>query len=638
VAGRHPGSPETSHADPSPASALLVSLAAELRRHAPFAGMAQADVEAFVSLASECYYAPGETLLRPAEGPVSRLLYLRRGHVAGGPADAAFQLEPGDLFPVAAWLGRRAVSAPYTAIDDCFCLEVPADAMRRLAERCPVLNDFLHQRLRHVLTLSRQAMRSAFATQALSEQSLETRLGDLPRRPLAACSADAPLRDMLRLMQQRRVGSVLVLDAAGAAQGIFTRHDLLERVALAQPAMDTPAAALMTRPVHTLDAGQRLQDAALLMSRHGLRHVPVTEGGRVVAMVSERDLFALQRLSLRRIGNTLRAADSLDALIEAAPDIRRLAGTLMAQGLAARALTELVSHLNDLLTERAVQLAARQQGLELQRACWLAFCSEGRGEQTIATDQDNGLVFDSADPEAERVAWMALGKRVNQALDACGIPLCKGRIMAGEAQCCLSADEWQACFAHWIDQGAPEALLNASIYFDFRPITGRAALAAPMRDAVRERAAQTPRFLRQMAQNALRNTPPLNWRGAIETQSDGAHQWFDLKLHGTMIFVDAARLFALAHGVDATGTRQRFEAAAAAMNVAPREYQSWIGAFEFLQTLRLRVHADAHSDARGEQPNRLDLAALNDIDRRMLKEALRTAQRLQQRIAMDHKL
>jgi CBS domain-containing protein len=429
-----------------------------------------------------------------------------------------------------------------------------------------------------------------------------------------------------------------VLDAAGAVEGIFTRHDLLQRVALAQPPMDTPTAALMSRPVLTLDVGQRLQDAALLMSRHGMRHVPVTEAGRVVAMVSERDLFALQRLSLRHIGNALRAAESIDALVAAAPDIRRLASTLLAQGLAAGSLTELISHLNDLLTERAVVLAARQQGLDLQRGCWLAFGSEGRGEQTIATDQDNGLVFDSVQPEAERAAWMALGAQVNQALDACGIPLCMGHIMAGEAHCCLSAGEWVARFEHWIDQGAPEDLLNASIYFDLRPVAGHAALAAPLHETVRRRAVQMPRFIRQLAQNALRNTAPLNWRGAVETQDEGPHQWLDLKLRGTMIFVDAARLFALAHGIEAVGTRQRFEAAAAAMNVAPRECQTWIGAFEFLQALRLRVHVQAQAGATSGRANCLDLATLNDIDRRMLKEALRTAQRLQQRIGMDHKL
>ena len=173
---------------------------------------------------------------------------------------------------------------------------------------------------------------------------------------------------------------------------------MLERVALAQPPMDTPIERLMTQPVHTLDAAQSVQDAVLLMSRHGLRHVPVTEHGRVVAMVSERDLFALQRLSARRLGSRLREAADLQELVAAAPDIRRLARTLLAQGLSARSLTELVSHLNDLLTERVVQLAAQQHGLDLRRACWLAFGSEGRSEQTIATDQDNGLVFASDGP------------------------------------------------------------------------------------------------------------------------------------------------------------------------------------------------------------------------------------------------
>ena len=70
-------------------------------------------------------------------------------------------------------------------------------------------------------------------------------------------------------------------------------------------------------------------------------------------------------------------------------------------------------------------------------------------------------------------------------------------------------------------------------------------------------------------------------------QREGEQEWIDLKLNGTMIFVDAARLYALAQGIDATGTRARFEAAAEALHVEPRECQTWIGAFEFLQMLRL---------------------------------------------------
>nr|MCU0919849.1 cyclic nucleotide-binding domain-containing protein [Burkholderiaceae bacterium] len=155
----------------TPAASLVKNLCVELQRFAPFAQMAAADVEAFVLLARLAYYAPGETIMKPADGPVSRLLYLRRGSVAGGPqgdesAGSRFVVEPGELFPAAAWLARRAVSAPYTAIDDCFCLEVPADAMHQLVQRNAMLADFLHGRVQHVLSLSRQAQKSAFASQA----------------------------------------------------------------------------------------------------------------------------------------------------------------------------------------------------------------------------------------------------------------------------------------------------------------------------------------------------------------------------------------------------------------------------------------------------------------------------------------
>ena len=620
----------------TPSVGLVHNLCAELRRFAPFASMADDDVDAFVRLTRESYYAPGETLLQPADGPVSRLLFLRRGSVAGGPqspeaAGSAFHLEAGDLFPVAAWLGRRAVSAPYVASDDCFCLEVPAEAMHALAGRVPLLFDFLHGRLRHVLALSQQAQQAAFAAQALTEQSMEARLGSLPRRALVSCGPQAPLVEVLQLMQRQRVGSVLVLDDAGAALGIFTRHDLLDRVALARPPMATPIAELMTQPVHTLDAGHSVQDAALLMSRHGLRHVPVTEHGRVVAMVSEHDLFALQRLSLRRIGGRLREAADLQALSDAAPEIRQLAHALLGQGLSARSLTELISHLNDLLTERAVQLVAAQRGLPLEPVCWLAFGSEGRGEQTIATDQDNGLVFAAEDAAAERPRWLAFGQQVNEFLDRCGYPLCQGGIMAGQPDCCLTADEWIERFGHWIDHGAPEDLLKASIFFDFRALAGALPLAAPMREFVRRQASQTPRFARQLADNALRNVPRLNWRGALDPQREGGHEWVDLKLNGTMIFVDAARLYALAQGVDASGTRARFEAAAPAPGVSRGRARPG-SAPSSPADARLRVQAGRGTA--GGHP-RLDLRSLNDITGACWG-GLPVARRLQQRITLDY--
>ena len=629
--------------DPTPSSSLMNNLRGELMRIAPFEQMAPVQVDRFIAESSQAYFAPGETVLEPASGPVRHLYCIRSGAITGrrGMAESAggFQYEAGDLFPVGALLGARAVTATYTAHEDTFCLLLPAEAVKRLAAESAPFADFLNRRVMKFLELSRRALQVSYSSQTLAEQSLEAPLKSLALKTPAAVPPTAPIREALETMQSRRIGSVLVLDTEGHAQGILTRHDVLGRVTLPQVPLDAPVSRVMTSPIKCLSIDDTLHHAALLMSRHGIRHVPVTDDGRVVGLVSERDLFALQRLSLKHVSTAIRAARDVDTLRAVAQDIRRFARNLLGQGVRARQLTELISHLNDVLTEHLVDLVAARHGRDLTQACWLAFGSEGRGEQTIATDQDNGLVFASDDPARDRPAWLAFAREVNEALGACGYPLCKGNVMASNPACCLTSSEWGERFSNWMERGAPEDLLNASIYFDFRAIAGRADLMQPMRELVITHAARLPRFIKQMAENALRNRAPLNWRGAIETKEVDGRDLVDLKLHGTTLFVDAARLYALAHGVGQTNTRARFEAMASVLGAEPQEAEAWVSGFEFLQLLRLQVQMArdvSDEDPAGGNPNLIELGTLNDIDRRVLKETFAVARRLQQRMELDY--
>ncbi|MCA3240237.1 MAG: CBS domain-containing protein [Rubrivivax sp.] len=626
----------------SPSTSLLGHLRAELSQHMPFSAMKPEHVDEFLAAASQLYFAPNEVVLDPSSGPVQALLYVRRGSVSGrrGVADTTGPIEyvAGDLFPVGALLASRAVTATYTTNEDSFCLRLPAAAVQALVLKSAPFADFLNGRVLSFLELSRRATQAAFASQTLAEQSLETRLADLPPKTPLSCAPGTPLAEALSTMHERRVGSMLVLGEQGQVLGILTRHDILGRVTLPQRPLSTPISDVMSQPVQTLDVQHRLSDAAMLMSRHGLRHVPVLREGRVVNILSERDLFAMQRLSLKQLGASLRSAPDEATLVMLAGRIREFARNLLGQGVHARQLTELVSHLNDLLAERLVELVAARQGLDLSRACWLAFGSEGRSEQTVATDQDNGLVFDSDDAERDRPVWLAFGREVNEALDRAGYPLCKGGVMAGNPACCHTPAEWADRIGRWIEHGAPQDLLDASIYFDLRPVAGHLALAAPLQRLIAQAPARVPRFLKQMADNSLRRGVPLNWRGGLDPTEEGAHAWIDLKLQGTAIFVDAARLYALAHGLDVQGTRARLEAAAPLMGAAEREADSWVASFEFLQMLRLQLQLGHRGPLPGpdDNPNRIDVKQLNDIDRRLLKESLRAARHLQQRLQLDY--
>lgn len=620
----------------SPSAGLFAALRPDLLRHPPFAQMPAEAVDFFIARSEQRYYAPGEILLQPTDGEVQEIFFIRQGAVSGvkGLAEvsaSAFQYEAGDLFPLAAAVARRAVTVTYSATSDTFVLALPRAAMNELAKQNPVFADFLTRRVARFLELSRRALQVTYASQTLAEQSLETPLGELARRAPVTCRSDTPVGEALQEMQRKRIGSMLVTDAAGAVQGILTRFDVLGRVALAGVPMDAPMAKVMVQPVHTLTVEHTAQEAALLMSQHGIRHVPVTRGGVAVGIVSERDLFAMQRLSLKQVSTSIRAAPDVRTLALVAQDIRRFARNLLSQGVQARQLTALISHLNDVLAQRLLALEAAAHGVPLDHLCWLALGSEGRGEQTVSTDQDNALVLPDGTSAEQRSAALAFARAVNEALQACGYPLCRGGIMAGEPACCLTQSEWRERFLRWIEQGSPQDLLQASIFFDLRPIAGNPQLAAGLQQAVLEAAGRTPRFLKQLALNALSHGAPLNWLGGIGTDERGT---VDLKLQGTAIFVDAARVYALAQNVGATGTRQRLEEIGAAIGVPRTEFEGWVGGFEFMQMLRLRHQLDAADG--GNEPNRIRVADLNDIDRRILKESFRVARQLQQRLQLDY--
>ena len=613
----------------------------EVRRHLPFSQMEPAHVDFFIAHAHEQRFAMGQQVVAPGDGVVQRLYLVLDGAISGvlGVTDrheGGFQYERGDMFPVAALREQRAVMATYSAQADTRCLVIEREHAQALAAASPPFADVLQRRLPRFAEASRQAVQATLVSQTLAAQSLETRLGALCIGTPEACLPHTPLQEALAQMSRRRIGSIVVAQASGVPVGILTRHDLLDRVALAQVPLATPIASVMSTPLHSLTDAHTAQDAALLMARHGIRHVPVTHEGRLIGVVSERDLFALHRLSLNQLSTDLRAAADVPTLQTLAQQLRTFARNLLGQGVQAKQLTELVSHLNDVLTERLVALVAARHGLDMQRACWVAFGSEGRSEQTIATDQDNGLVFESDAPDADRPAWLAFAREVNEALDACGYPLCKGNVMASNPECCLTPQEWRARFSRWIGQGSPEDLLAANIYFDLRPLVGNLALAAPLRGFITERAKDNARFGHLLAEELLRRRVPLTWLGGIDSKTIDGVPTVDLKMLGTAIFVDVARLQCLMLGLPEVNTRRRLEAIARAQNVDAPQAEAWVTAFEYLQMLRLRTQLNGLAPAGATNPNVVRLDALNDIDRRMLKECFRVARRLQQRVQLDY--
>ncbi|AWB35425.1 DUF294 nucleotidyltransferase-like domain-containing protein [Orrella marina] len=617
---------------------LVTGLARQLMTVLPFSEMPVADVQQFLDLSEEYYYEPDEVILDPDSGVPRFLFLIRQGIVAGERVGQSgevvhFELEAGDMFSVGAVLTRRAVSTTYRALGDCFCLQFPADRLHEFGIRSPSFMSFLQNHFRAILEQSHKDLQQHFAARAAEAQMHQKQIGNLVQRKPFTVSPDTALGEALRQMDELGVGSILIVDQDDRLRGILTRHDLLKRVVLPQTPLDTPMHAVMTPDPKTLDAQSSVEEAAQLMVHAGIRHIPVTDHGKVAGLVSERDLFTLQRFSVGNISAAIKAAHDMPDLRNVAMHIEAYSRSLLGQGVTGRRFTSLVSYLNDLLTQRIIELVAHHHDVNSKDYCWLALGSEGREEQTVATDQDNALVLVDGVDDARKENYLKFARAVNEALASCGFPLCKGNVMASNPAYCRTQSDWVQQADRWIDTGSAQALLQSSIFFDFRALYGNQALVTPLADFLRE-ASATSRFISQMAVNAMNWKVPLTLFGGLDTEKVDGREVIDLKKNGIALIVDFARIYALAHHIEVRNTALRLEAVARALGYDDQKLADWVGSLEFLQTLRLRAQLQASPP--GGNRNALDVGTLTKVDKVILKASLNVTRSMQQRLSLDY--
>jgi CBS domain-containing protein len=617
-----------------------------LRSHAPFNRLSPAHLEFLAARLKLGFYTKGEAITEPDHGPAEKFFIIKQGLVRGGVdpggEQTAWELHAGECFPIGALLSHRPVRFHHRAVEDSFCFELAREDFETLGAMSPEFRDFCSRRLANLLDQTLRVVQAHLAAEVSGEATLTAELSTLVRRPPVTCSPQTPIQQALETMYSEHVGSIVITDDQRRPLGVFTLRDLLKQAATSGLKHEAPIAQVMTSPALTLTPRQSAYEAALLMARESFGHVCITENGRLAGVVSERDLFSLQRIGLVNLSRSITRALDIPTLVRLGQDVHRLIDQMLVQGASVGQLMQIITLLNDYITVRVIELCLAETGMAGAPAfTWLSFGSEGRQEQTLKTDQDNGMLFitpSGQTAEAVRTRLLPLARRINTVLDQCGYPLCKGNVMAGNPECCLSIEEWKGRFATWIDQGTPEHLLYASIYFDLRPLYGDADTAQELKRWVALRARDNPRFLKQLAENALRNEPPLGLVRDFVLISGGEHpHTLDLKLKGATPFVDGARLLALAHGITETNTFSRLRATADANVLSGPEAEAWCDAYGFIQLLRMRAHQVQEREGR-TPTNHIDPDSLNDLDRRILKEAFRQARKLQTRISLDNQL
>ncbi|MBA1149127.1 CBS domain-containing protein [Ectothiorhodospiraceae bacterium WFHF3C12] len=613
-----------------------------LSRHAPFDQMAARHRHLLAESAEVLQAATGEALLRPGDGRVTALYIVMAGQVEGireSASDDALRLGPGECFPLGALLGERATRTEYRAAGDLRYLRLNHDGFVRLFKESQVFRDYCIRGVSSLLEQVQHHIQAAALQNMGAETTFDTELGRLVHMDPVSCPPRTSIRDAVQLMHRNKVGSIVVVDDQHRPAGIFTLHDLRARIA-DHGDLDGTIETAMTPNPQALSEEALAFEAVMLMAQRHIRHIIVTTGGRLAGVISERDLFALQRINVVHIMRTLSDAPTVQAVVTARSGIGHLIEGMMAHGAAVGQITRIITLLNDRTTHRVIDLCSAEHEVPAAFS-WLSFGSEGRGEQTLVTDQDNGILFNACgdDAEAIRQRFLPFARAVNEALDRCGFPLCKGNVMASNPKLCLSVEEWHRAFYGIIDSQTPENLLRSSIYFDLRCLYGDEGPVQALQRDVLEKASKTSLFLHMMAGNTLRNRPPLGFLRDFVTErsKEAGGDTLDLKLRGTAPFVDAARLLSLEGGLTETNTMDRFQAIADAGLASRGDVEAWAESFAFIQMIRMRHNLE---QARQGQTmnNRLDPDELNPMDRHILKEAFKQCRGLQKKIEVRYQV
>ncbi len=620
-----------------------------LQRFPPFNQMEHSHLAYLVEQCQLRFYASGESIVKPADGPVEHFYIVKQGRVVGERqhlvkpgVETTFEITSGECFPLAALLGERATRTEHLAGEDTFCLQLNKAAFIRVFSMSEVFRDFALRGVSSLLDQVNQQVRQRAVETLGTQYSLNTPLGELAMRHPVVCSPDTPLRDAVRLMHEQQVGSIVVVDPQRYPTGIFTLRDLRQVVAAADTDLSAPIARHMTAQPFYLSPQASAFDAAMAMTERHIAHVCLVENRRLCGVVSERDLFSLQRVDLVHLARTIRHAPRLDTLVSLRGEISQLVERMLAHGASSTQITQIITLLNDHTVCRVIELALAERGDPGVPFSWLCFGSEGRREQTLHTDQDNGILFeaaDSAEAEAIRARLLPLAQYINQCLAQCGFTLCKGNVMAGNPELCLSRSEWARRFAGFVREASPENLLGSSIYFDLRVVWGDEQGCEQLRQGLLDQVADNRIFQRMMADNALRQRPPVGRlrEFVLTRQGNDKAATLDLKVQGLTPFVDGARLLALANGIGACNTLERLRQLVAKGVIEPLDGAAYEEAYHFIQQTRMQQH---QRQTRDNLPysNRLDPDNLNHLDRRILRESLRQAQRLQSSLALRYQL
>ena len=451
-----------------------------------------------------------------------------------------------------------------------------------------------------------------------------SRVDEAYLRPALFVDFGTDILSIVRIFHEKRTSNVLVRDARAQPErlGIFTATAVQRAILDGRPLDKLPVGDLANFSLIEVKPSDQLGDAMAVMLRNRVHRVVVVEEDRsIVGILEALDLFSFLSNQSHLITEKIEDATDLEGLSQAAAQITRMIALLHRSGSRVNLIAKLVQQLNARLFERAWQLIAPAE--LVQNSCLFVMGSEGRGEQLLKTDQDNGLIMrDDYTPPTDLAD---ICNRFSQALASFGYPECPGKIMVSNPDWRKSVSEFAQMTRQWLMMPDGDNLMKLAIFMDAHAVCGDAHLLDEVQQALSKLATDNDAMLGRFASAIDAFGTSTGWWNRLLGLNEASPQ-LNIKKEGIFPLVHGVRSLALANRITETSTTTRIASLIACNALSPEMGGDLTDSLHFFMGLKLKAGL-AELDTDRLVTGAIDAERLSSLDRDLLKDTLGVVKR-----------
>ena len=557
------------------------------------------------------YYPEGATILELGAEP-SHLFIIIKGFVTQYEGDEVITIYgPEDTFDGRGLVAGK-TSSRFVAQEEVVAYQLSRQAVMGLIADNATFGALLFSDLSNKLTaLSERQSQHELQSLTLS------RVDQAFVRPANFVEMDDDVLSVVKVLQDTKAASVLVRDRSSTPPrvGIFTATTLQRVILNGAPLDQQKVGDYANFSLITIKPSDQVGDALATLMRHRVhRLVVLDDEGSAVGILEALDLFSFLSNHSHLITMQMEAATDVAGLAQASAQITRMVTTLYRSGTRVSLIARLVQDLNARLFERAWQLIAPPD--LVANSCLFVMGSEGRGEQLLKTDQDNGLILRDGYTPPDNLTEIC--NAFSQALTSFGYPECPGHIMVNNPMWRKNATDFGRMVQQWLLQPSAESLMNLAIFLDAHAVCGDVTLLEHAQHVLMRMATDSHSLLARFAASIDAFGSQGWWNRLLGLEQDkGLH----LKKEGIFPLVHGVRSLALAEHLDETSTVARIQALVGLHVLSQDMGADLIQSLHFLMGLKLKAGL-TEMDTGHEVTGSVDVNKLSTLERDLLKDAL----------------